>query len=211
MAEKHVETLLQSPNAFTQNMQHIFSHDRKTIVHAIEKCLDDDTMFELQNKLFSDIKEMFPQYKLYKPIKRKRRDLLAGDLFTYGFSIVNATEMTELKTSIRPVSDHSLAIPPSCDDDQEGNRQRREFTNLAEMCARLKANLDSAIARIASLEATVIMTSTDMTTVKLQLLHPDDDTLITKATSAATSAATGSYQTRPHRASVHDTRANPVM
>ena len=98
--------------------------------------------------------------------------------------------MTELKTSISPVSDHSLAIPPSCDDDQEGNRQRREFTNLAEMCARLKANLDSAISRIASLEATVIMTSTDMTTVKLQLLRPDDDTLITKATSAASSAAT---------------------
>ena len=49
MAEKHIETLLQSPNAFSQNMQHIFSNDRNTIVQAIEKCLDDDTMFELQN------------------------------------------------------------------------------------------------------------------------------------------------------------------
>ena len=39
-------------------MQSIFSHDRKTIVEAIEKCLDDDTMFELQNKLFSDIKNV---------------------------------------------------------------------------------------------------------------------------------------------------------
>ena len=94
MAEKDIETLLQLPNAFTQNMQHIFSHDRKTIVQAIETCVDDDTMFELQNKPFIDLKDMFPQYKLYNPIKRKRRDLLAGDLFTYGFSIVNATEMT---------------------------------------------------------------------------------------------------------------------
>ena len=106
-------------------------------------------MFELQNTLFSDIKEMFPQYKLYKPIKRKRRELLAGDLCAYGFSIVNATDMTALKTSLRPVSDHRLPKPPSCDDDEEGNRQRREFTYLAEMSTRLNATLDSAIARIA--------------------------------------------------------------
>ena len=114
MAEQQIETLLQSQNAFTQNIQHIFTHDRKTIIQSIEKCLDEETMFELQNKLFSDIKEMFPQYKLYKPIKRKRRDLLAGDVYTYGFSIINACEMTDLKTCIRQ------SLPgTSCDDDDD--------------------------------------------------------------------------------------------
>ena len=71
-------------------MKHICSYGRKSIVQAVEKWLDDDNMFELQTKLFGDIKEMFPQCILYKPIKRKRRDLLAGDLYTYGFSMVNA-------------------------------------------------------------------------------------------------------------------------
>ena len=82
--------------------------------------------------------------------------------------------MSELKGSLKPVS---LSA-----DDEEGDLQRRKITNLAEMCARLNASLDSAIARIASLEATVSMTSTDMTTVKL--LCPDDDPPIAEDTPA---------------------------
>ena len=63
--------------------------------------------------------------------------------------------MSKTKASLRPLSDHSLLMSQSCDDDEEGERQGREITNLTEMCAGLKATLDSAITRISSLEATV--------------------------------------------------------
>ena len=46
--------------------------------------------------------------------------------------------MTDLKTCVRPVIEQSLP-GTSCDDEEEGNRLRRELTHLAELYARVKA------------------------------------------------------------------------
>ena len=113
---------------FLSNLPTIFCYDRRTIVTHLEDKHSEESLFELQNKLHIQLLEKFPQYAGSKVIKRKRKDLLAGDAYQFGYSIVNLLETTELKSCLKTSHDHLLLSQSSLLFICNGKRNINDFT-----------------------------------------------------------------------------------
>ena len=164
---------------FLSNLPKVFCYDRRTIVTHLEEKHSEESLFELQNKLHIQLLEKFPQYVGSKVIKRKRKDLLAGDAYQFGYSIVNLLETTELKSCLKTSHDRLLlsqSSSPQDDDTATVSATALQIADLLEMCAALKTSLGAAIDRIAKLEKRDQENGRELTSLKLKLQpRPDNE------------------------------------
>ena len=164
---------------FLSNLPKIFCYDRRTIVTHLEDKHSEESLFELQNKLHIQLLEKFPQYVGSKVIKRKRKDLLAGDVYQFGYSIDNLLETTELRSCLKTSHDRSLlsqSSSPQDDDTAAVSATALQIADLLEMCAALKTSLGAAVDRIAKLEKRDQENGRELTSLKLKLQpRPDNE------------------------------------
>ena len=164
---------------FLSNLPKIFCYDRRTIVTHLEDKHSEESLFELQNKLHIQLLEKFPQYVGSKVIKRKRKDLLAGDVYQFGYSIDNLLETTELRSCLKTSHDRSLLSQSSSPQDEDTaavSATALQIADLLEMCAALKTSLGAAVDRIAKLEKRDQENGRELTSLKLKLQpRPDNE------------------------------------
>ena len=114
-----------------------------------------------------------------KVIKRKRKDLLAGDVYQFGYSIDNLLETTELRSCLKTSHDRSLlsqSSSPQDDDTAAVSATALQIADLLEMCAALKTSLGAAVDRIAKLEKRDQENGRELTSLKLKLQpRPDNE------------------------------------
>ena len=195
---------------FLSNLTTIFCYDRRTIVTHLEDKHSEESLFELQNKLHIQLLEKFPQYAGSKVIKRKRKDLLAGDAYQFGYSIFNLLETTELKSCLKTSYDRLLlsqSSSPQNDDTAAVSATALQIADLLEMCAALKTSLGAAIDRIAKLEKRDQENGRELTSLKLKLQLPAVTQLGTAPVGAETPASDQEHRVAtdsPMTACVHE-------
>ena len=195
---------------FLSNFPKIFCYDRRTIVTHLEDKHSEESLFELQNKLHIQLLEKFPQYAGSKVIKRKRKDLLAGDAYQFGYAIVNLLETTELKSCLKTSHDRLLlsqSSSPQDDDTAAVSATALQIADLLEMCAALKTSLGAAIDRIAKQEKRDQENGRELTSLKRKLQLPAVTQLGTAPVGAETPASDQEHRVAtdsPITACVHE-------
>ena len=158
--------------SFMKHLVDIFAHVKTDIIEFCES-ISMSTLLAIRTELFKELQNIFP-HDDYELSERRKLTIIADDVYTLGFSLVNKCQHKNLNKIVRKVASKSHKTSENtCQTDVE-----TEYIELLTLCTSLKETVKDLTFKLR--EATNRLTSLEGDITILKTKIQDDDEIQSK-------------------------------
>ena len=126
---------------FSENINAILAHAQEEVTEFLDK-FENDKLLMLRNDLYSNLQNVLSNLKSKELYSRRKRKLIALDIYYIAFSLVNKQEHVSLQRMLKAEGTNNLAVSA------DAASEVIEETEVLQVCMKLKSDLDSVIKKM---------------------------------------------------------------
>lgn len=181
------------PLMFVNKLVSIFEHSKEEITELL-KSKSLPALKQLRDLPFSELVSKLPQYAGREMYARRKGDLLAEDIYVYGFSAINALPDRRLSKCMKPTLDLDST---SLLEQEPENNDIHNIQSLTELCIQLQDNVRKLQETVKAQENRIMVLETQVTVDQIKSLGASTNT---STQNRSRDQAEGGVPEQPHRA-----------